>query len=138
MSQRELNIPSRYPQTRKTKIGESYDLESLSMDKATKRVLAPYLRTIRRSQKEAQGRPKEKEEFSYYLQKKPITVLQALSEFLSDSVDLPSLLHETADVLKSVTNSTGMNNFIDDNSFKLNYCPEDSFSKNDKGKLINS
>ncbi|PSN33928.1 hypothetical protein C0J52_19328 [Blattella germanica] len=105
-TQKELHMPTRYPQTAKTNL-ENYDLQSLAMDKAAKRVLAPYLRTIRRSQKLAQEKPKEKEEFSFYLHKKPITVLQALSEFLSDSVDLPSLLHETADVLKNVTNSTG-------------------------------
>ena len=63
----------------------------------------PQPHTIRQSKKLAQ----DKEEFSFYIQKKPITFLQASSEFLADSIDLPSILHETADVLKSVTNSTG-------------------------------
>lgn len=59
-------------------------------DRATKRVIAPFVRIIRK------GAPKvaadEGAQFSFYLRKKPSVLIRDLSSFMSDSVDLPSLL----------------------------------------------
>lgn len=52
--------------------------------------------------------------FSYYLQKKPSTLLRDLSMFLSDSADLPPVLYETADVLRSVTKALGVTLYLVD------------------------
>jgi cAMP and cAMP-inhibited cGMP 3',5'-cyclic phosphodiesterase 10 len=81
-------------------------------DKATKRVIAPFVRIVRKGQK-----PHEVEEskhFTFYLQKKPSVLIRDLSSFLSDSVDLPSLLHETAEVLKNVTKAAGVTLYMMD------------------------
>lgn len=45
--------------------------------------------------------------FQKHIDRKPSVLIKDLSKFLSDTVDIPSLLHETSDVLKHVTNSTG-------------------------------
>nr|CAD7201405.1 unnamed protein product [Timema douglasi] len=83
---------------------DSFSLTSLLADEASRRVIAPYVKTFRRS--ELVPSP-EKREFSYYLQKKPISLLQNVSAFISSMDDLISVLHETADVLKVVTDSSG-------------------------------
>lgn len=75
------------------------------MENAIRRVIAPYVQTVRKHQKSR--KESENEQFSYYLKKKPNILLQDLSMFLSDSVDLPSVLHETAEILKSVTQAAG-------------------------------
>nr|CAD7401678.1 unnamed protein product [Timema cristinae] len=75
-----------------------------SADEASRRVIAPYVKTFRRSELVTST---DKTEFSYYLQKKPISLLQNVSGFISDMDDLISVLHETADVLKVVTDSSG-------------------------------
>lgn len=81
-------------------------------DKATKRVIAPFVRIVRKGQK-----PHEVEEgkhFSLFLQRKPNVLIRDLSSFLSDSVDLPSSLHETADVLKIITKAAGVTLYMMD------------------------
>lgn len=76
-------------------------------DRATKRVIAPYVNIVRKDQKQSTDNVAEHAKFSYYLQKKPAVLMKDLSTLMSDSVDLPSLLSETADVLKTVTRATG-------------------------------
>lgn len=78
-------------------------------DRATKRVLAPYVKIVRKGQLAAAVTTKveENKQFNFYLQRKPSLCMRDLSSFLSDSVDLPSVLNETCDVLKSVTRSLG-------------------------------
>ncbi|XP_068082303.1 cAMP and cAMP-inhibited cGMP 3',5'-cyclic phosphodiesterase 10A-like [Anabrus simplex] len=93
------------PYLRKTK-KDTYDISTLTADKATRRVLAPYVRSLRRSQRISTAKPERG--VSLYLQKKPSSLFRNLSEFLLDIIDLPSLLHETAEVLKSVTKSIGV------------------------------
>lgn len=81
-----------------------------------KRPLAPYVRVMRKSQKAAAANEHDRD-YSFYLQKKPSTLLQELSAFLTDSVDLPSLLQETSEVLKNVTKASGVTLFmVDDDS----------------------
>lgn len=72
------------------------------------RVLAPFVRVTKK--------PKEfdDEQFSFYLKKKPEVLLRDLSTFMSDSVDLPSLFHETSDVLKKVTKSAWVSLYLVD------------------------
>lgn len=80
-------------------------------DRATKRVIAPYVRVVRRGQKIGKvEKEEESKQFRFYLQKKPSVLMRNLSAFLSDSVDLPSVLHETAEVLKVVTKAKGKRN----------------------------
>lgn len=88
-------------------------------DRATKRVIAPYVKIIRKGQLAAAITTKveENKQFNFYLQRKPSLCMRDLSSLLSDSVDLGSVLNETSDVLKSVTRSLGIQR-------PLNLCPK--------------
>ncbi|XP_060525449.1 cAMP and cAMP-inhibited cGMP 3',5'-cyclic phosphodiesterase 10A-like isoform X2 [Cylas formicarius] len=79
-----------------------------TMDKATRRVIAPYVRLLRKSKATLDEKTKESKKFSFYLQNKPSVLLHDLSSFLSDSVDLASVLQETAKVLKLITKACGV------------------------------
>lgn len=72
------------------------------------RVIAPYV-VPKKSIVEI-----EDEQFSFYLKKKPAVLLRDLSTFMSDSVDLPSLFHETSDVLKNVTKASWVTLYLVD------------------------
>lgn len=81
-----------------------------TLDKATKRVIAPYVKVIRKSERGRRGKEQVVQEpvkFNFYVQNKPSVLLEDLSSFLSDSVDLVILLHETSEVLKSTTKANG-------------------------------
>ncbi|XP_063621951.1 cAMP and cAMP-inhibited cGMP 3',5'-cyclic phosphodiesterase 10A-like [Cydia splendana] len=69
-------------------------VSSEKLDKATKRVIAPYAQIVRKGLKE------ERKEGTYL-------DINRFNVFLEDTVDLDSLLYETAMVLKTVTNSSG-------------------------------
>lgn len=99
-------------QRRKTKVFNAPAAKALSFDatdKAIKRVIAPYVKVVRRSGKEAPSE-REYQKFNFYVQNKPSVLLQDLSAFLLDNVDLVTLLHETGDVLKSTTRAYGKYN----------------------------
>lgn len=82
-------------------------------DHATKRVIAPYVRIMRKGQKDPKTpEQREEPEFSFFLQRKPSVLQRNLSAFLSDTVDLPDLMHESADVLKRTTKANGRFIFI--------------------------
>lgn len=49
----------------------------------------------------------EDRHFTFYLGRKPSVLMQRMYDYLNDSVELTSLLHESIDVLKNVTNATG-------------------------------
>lgn len=66
-------------------------------------------------------RAKDDKLFSFYLQKTPSVLLRELSSFLTDSVDLPSLLHETCDVLKNVTKAFGVTLYMVDSNYNEIY-----------------
>ncbi|XP_073955765.1 cAMP and cAMP-inhibited cGMP 3',5'-cyclic phosphodiesterase 10A-like [Choristoneura fumiferana] len=66
------------------------------LDKVTRRVIAPYAQIERKGLKE-----EEKKEGTYL-------DINRFNVFLEDTVDLDSLLYETAMVLKTVTNSSGV------------------------------
>ncbi|RZC35129.1 cAMP and cAMP-inhibited cGMP 3',5'-cyclic phosphodiesterase 10A [Asbolus verrucosus] len=72
-------------------------------------MIASYARKMRKTTK-----PAEDKLFSFFLEKKPSVLLRELSSFLTDSVDLPSLLHETCDVLKNVTKASGVTLYMVD------------------------
>ncbi|KAK7789545.1 hypothetical protein R5R35_010323 [Gryllus longicercus] len=108
----DINKPARYPApvTQKSRLIDTYDFTKLTADKAARRVLAPYVRTVRRRQKESEK--KRDKVFSVYLQKRPSELFRHLSEFLLESVDFSSLLYETADVLKVQTKSVGPGSIV--------------------------
>ncbi|CAH1636627.1 unnamed protein product [Spodoptera littoralis] len=72
------------------------------LDKVTRRVIAPY------AQIERKGLKEEDEKAGRYLD------MNRFNVFLEDTVDLESLLYETAMVLKTVTDSTGVFVYIVD------------------------
>lgn len=78
-------------------------------DQATKRVIAPYVSVVKKGRKSPAVVKDDRGYFSYYLQRKPSVLMRNLSQFLAD-VNLPALLHETAEVLKVVTNATSKTN----------------------------
>lgn len=65
------------------------------LDKVTRRVIAPY------AQIERKGLKDEEAKEGTYLD------INRFNVFLEDTVDLDSLLYETARVLKTITNSSG-------------------------------
>lgn len=81
-------------------------------DKATRRVIAPYVNIVRGGRKATVKLEKDNKYFRFYLQKKPSAVMRNLTEFLDDTVDLPMLLHESSEALKCVTNAAGNSFFI--------------------------
>lgn len=92
-------------------------------DHATKRVIAPYVRIMRKGQKEPKATEQPEEpEFTFFLQRKPSVLQRNLSAFLSDTVDLPELMHESADVLKRTTKANGMCIFISNSTITILTC----------------
>ena len=89
-----------------TKRADYAKLSLNTSDKATRRVIAPYVNIIRRGKKAIIAQPESKH-FSFYLQKKPSVLMKQLTESLADSIDLPMLLHETIDAVKCITNAMG-------------------------------
>lgn len=84
-------------------------LDFSTSDRATKRVIAPYVRIIRKGQMAAAVTTKAEDNkmFNFYVQRKPSLCMRDLSSYLSDNVDLQSVLNETAEVLKSVSKALG-------------------------------
>lgn len=83
-------------------------------DRAVKRVIAPFVRIVRKGEKPSYEAETTSTQFSYYLQKKPSVLIRDLSSFLSDSVDLSSRIHESADVLKRITKAAGVTLYMMD------------------------
>lgn len=75
---------------------------SEKLDKVTRRVIAPY------AQIERKGLKEDEEKADRYLD------MNRFNVFLEDTVDLESLLYETAMVLKTVTDSSGVFVYIVD------------------------
>ncbi|CAB3254314.1 unnamed protein product [Arctia plantaginis] len=75
---------------------------SEKLDRVTRRVIAPYAQIERKGQKEEEEKP------GIYLD------INRFNVFLEDTVDLDTLLYETAAVLKTVTDSSGVFVYIVD------------------------
>lgn len=82
-----------------SKVQSHFLVPSEKLDKVTRRVIAPY------AQIERKGLKEEEEKAGGYLD------INRFNVFLEDTVDLDSLLFETANVLKTVTNSSGKINY---------------------------
>lgn len=84
-------------------------LDFSTSDRATKRVIAPYVKIIRKGQMSAAVTTKLEENkfFNFYVQRKPSLCMRDVTAFMSDSVDLPAVMNETAEVLKIVTKALG-------------------------------
>ncbi|KAJ8921660.1 hypothetical protein NQ315_010569 [Exocentrus adspersus] len=118
-------------QRRKTKLFNAPVANALSLDttdKATRRVIAPYVKVIRRSGKETHlEKEQEYQKFNFYVQNKPSVLIQDLSSFLLDNVDLISLLHETGDVLKCTTKAHGVTIYMVDSASEEIYQSQKNF-----------
>ncbi|KAF5278629.1 hypothetical protein FQA39_LY00671 [Lamprigera yunnana] len=97
-------------------------------DPATKRVIAPYVRNVRKSRLQKIEKHEQSRQFRFYLQQKPSILVQNLSTLLSD-VDLCDIIKDNADVLKSVCKAKGVNLYTVDaiagviyHSIKNDYC----------------
>lgn len=83
-----------------TKTQSHFLVPSEKLDKVTRRVIAPYAQIERKGLKEDEQRE------GTYLD------INRFNVFLEDTVDLDSLLNETANVLKTVTGSSGINSSL--------------------------
>lgn len=81
--------------TNVSKVQSHFLVPSDKLDKVTRRVIAPYAQIERKGLKEDETKE------GTYLD------INRFNVFLEDTVDLDSLLYETANVLKAVTNSSG-------------------------------
>ncbi|KAJ0183100.1 hypothetical protein K1T71_001076 [Dendrolimus kikuchii] len=84
------------------KVHSHFLVSSEKLDKVTRRVIAPY------AQIERKGLKDEEEKAERYLD------INRFNVFLEDTVDLDSLLYETALVLKTITESSGVFVYIVD------------------------
>lgn len=87
---------------------------SIAHTKSAKRVLAPYVNLMRRGRRVTLRRGRDK--FNFFLSKRSSVLMKNLTVFMANSNELPLLLHETTDVLKSLTNSLGARLYIIDQS----------------------
>lgn len=78
-----------------SKVHSHFLVPSEKLDKVTRRVIAPYAQIERKGVKE------DEEKAGRYLD------MNRFNVFLEDTVDLDALLFETANVIKTVTNSSG-------------------------------
>ncbi|RZB70334.1 hypothetical protein BDFB_005196 [Asbolus verrucosus] len=83
------------------------------------RVIAPYVTLSKKLYKLEETEDNAK--FSYYLQKRPAVLLHDVSAYISDSVEVSSLFHETAEVLKTVTKAAGVTVYMVDRTNKEIY-----------------
>nr|XP_023015593.1 cAMP and cAMP-inhibited cGMP 3',5'-cyclic phosphodiesterase 10A-like [Leptinotarsa decemlineata] len=118
-------------QRRRTKLFTNtpiYDPVAIdTSDKATRRVIAPYVKIVRKSEKAHLEKEQEHQKFNFYIQNKPSVLLHDLTSFLSDSVDLVLLLHETSDVLKSTTKANGVTLYMVDSASEEIYQSQRNF-----------
>ncbi|XP_045485466.1 cAMP and cAMP-inhibited cGMP 3',5'-cyclic phosphodiesterase 10A-like isoform X2 [Pieris rapae] len=84
-----------------SKVQSHFLVPSDKLDKITRRVIAPYAQIERKDVKEE-------------VREGPYLDINRFNVFLEDTVDLNSLLYETANVLKAVTNSSGVFVYIVD------------------------
>ncbi|CAH1173827.1 unnamed protein product [Phaedon cochleariae] len=120
-------------QRRKTKLFTNYPVYNTTAaidtsDKATRRVIAPYVKIVRKSEKAHLEKEQEHQKFNFYIQNKPSVLLHDLTSFLSDSVDLVLLLHETAEVMKSTTKATGVTLYMVDSASEEIYQSQRNFT----------
>jgi cAMP and cAMP-inhibited cGMP 3',5'-cyclic phosphodiesterase 10 len=93
------------------------------------RVIAPFVTVPKKNKEQV-----EDEQFSFYLKKKPAVLIRDLSSFMSDSVDLPSLFHETSDVLKKVTKASWVTLYLVDRATNEIYQSQ-SFAVKDRHRV---
>ncbi|KAK5650146.1 hypothetical protein RI129_001175 [Pyrocoelia pectoralis] len=115
--------PSYPPPVPKTNFARRTCLSISTSDRATKHVLAPYVRIKRKGQPSFKSEEKEDDNihFEYYLKKKPTLLIRNLSLFLSDSIQLSSILHESVDVLKCVCKAAGATLYLADSCAGIIY-----------------
>ncbi|CAH4037927.1 unnamed protein product [Pieris brassicae] len=89
------------PQHSVSKVQSHFLVPSDKLDKITRRVIAPYAQIERKDVKEE-------------VREGPYLDISRFNVFLEATVDLNSLLYETANVLKAVTNSSGVFVYIVD------------------------
>lgn len=91
---------------------DEFDIEKIDLDTA-KKVLAPFLKIPKRQTRTSSTAECIVEELTnYYSQDKPKEVLAKLTSSFRDSLKLPTMLNETAELLKAVTSSKGVNLYL--------------------------
>ncbi|KAI4456413.1 cyclic nucleotide phosphodiesterase [Holotrichia oblita] len=114
-----INEPSKEVREKKRQTRFSTEPRRLSTgfeatQKACKRVIAPYVNIVRKGQKAGVKSREADHNFMFYLKRKPSVLSRSLREFLDDSVDLKTILHETSDTLKNVTHANSVRVYIVD------------------------
>ncbi|GJQ80089.1 hypothetical protein Trydic_g19372 [Trypoxylus dichotomus] len=89
-------------------------ITGLVNEKAAIRVIAPYVNIVRKGHKAAVKPEGDETHFMFYLKKKPSVLARHLTEFLDDSLDLHTLIHETVDTLKELTSAAGARVYLVD------------------------
>lgn len=83
-------------------------------ERAAKRVIAPFVNIMRKGRKAAVKKEADDAHFMFYLKKKPSVLTRHMTEFLDETVDLQTLIYETAETLRSITNSAGIRMYLVD------------------------
>lgn len=83
-------------------------------DKVLRRILAPFLTRYKKAELPEQSEAIKEEFRNVYMQIKPAEVLGKLDAFFMDSLELPTVLNETAEILKAATKSNGLSVYLVD------------------------
>ncbi|CAH0549249.1 unnamed protein product [Brassicogethes aeneus] len=95
-------------------IKNEFPVDIDATDKAVKRVIAPYLQRQPKKHGILKTQEKKSAITRYEIKYKAEELFGDRKAFLSDFIDLPSVMWQSADVLKLVTNSTGITLYMVD------------------------
>ncbi|XP_022919275.1 cAMP and cAMP-inhibited cGMP 3',5'-cyclic phosphodiesterase 10A-like [Onthophagus taurus] len=96
------------------------NLFTIRNDKATKRIIAPYVNIVRRGKRAALS--EKDRELEFFFEGKPSIIGRNINEFLDDTVDLPTVLLESVATLKSITKSAGSRLYMVNEDLQEYYC----------------
>ncbi|KAK6640796.1 hypothetical protein RUM44_012493 [Polyplax serrata] len=102
--------------------------------KEARKVLAPFIKRLRKQGAQKLLSKVEADHQKHYVRSKVKDVIAKLQSFCKDSLEIPTVLNETAEILKDVTKSLGASSyFVDDSSEYLilnsKYMPSDGRHK---------
>lgn len=109
---------------------KNYKVRELSIsDKAAKKALAPFLRRIKKQK--TQKVVSEADDHQRYVRSKVKDVISKLTSFCKDSLEVPTVVNETSEVLREITKSLGVSSYLVDESneylvLNAKYMPKNS------------